>query len=145
MEDSSTVSMNQDTSRSGSRPGAVWVAIIVLSCFALVFWISVPSYDWDSAHLNVSLLMAILGVLITVSVFGLIRRKSYGRWIAIAFFSVMFIKFILISVTNIQGYGHSLLGLQREILAAVFAGYLIGMPLYSLAFGKKCKAYFISM
>ena len=118
------------------RPTSVWVAQILLFLFGLIFlaplvvtFSALFSHNSEASVGRLVLLiaanMAVIG-LIAAALWGMFRRRAYGRWLGVAMLAVSFAMMVIG-----QMYGASL---TEGAETARSAGSIAGQALISILF-----------
>lgn len=119
------------------RPTSVWVAQILLFLFGLIFlaplvvtFSALFSHNSEASVGRLLLLIAanfaVIG-LIAAALWGMFRRRAYGRWLGVAMLAVSFAMMVIG-----QMYGASLT--EGAETAARSAGSIAGQALISILF-----------
>lgn len=138
------------------RPIAVWIAQIAMILFSLAFLMPLfyllflaPTFGIGSLA-SLAIMIAInlgFSLLSIVAFWGMARRRSYGRWIAVGILSFLIATALLGTITRPSGplpyaeYENATQAIAGFITQVIMFALLIWLTL-TLAVGKRAAAFF---
>jgi hypothetical protein len=141
----------------GKRPATVWLSQILLLIFALIWLLSLiinllliarEEIEVSPVRLlaGVSVLGSIVLVLL-VAFWGLTRRRTYGRWLAVASLSVLWILVVYAQIWPPQGpvkrfEFNSPVQAVGAVTASILISVIFLILILRLAFAKSVTRFF---
>lgn len=136
------------------RPPSVWISQILLVIFGLLFIaltlisISVVAVANVPALYFVWVLFNLgLGIGFFVAFWGLMKRRRYGRWMAVGFLSLMFVGSVAGQIARPSGplpyaeYENDTQRISGTITQVVISGLYLFL-IFRLSFGKPASNFF---
>jgi uncharacterized membrane protein len=108
-----------------------------------IYYIATRSGPGDLSILTIASIVSsiVFTIVFIIGLEGLVRRKSYGRWIAVAGLSLIFVGGVLNSFARFGRYRSPAESLGALTIGLALFG-LVGFLVYRLAFGKRANAFF---
>jgi hypothetical protein len=135
-----------------TRPASVWIAQVILGLLGAIwglagllniYYIMIRPGPGDHSILNIASMISsiVFSIVFIIGLEGLARRKNYGRWIAVAGLSLVFVGGVLNSFARFGRYRSPAESLGALTIGLVLFG-LLGFLVYRLARGGPANAFF---
>jgi hypothetical protein len=135
-----------------TRPASVWIAQVIMFLLAAIwglagllniYYMVIRTGPGDRSILNIASMISsiVFSIVFIIGLEGLARRKNYGRWIAVAGLSLVFVGGVLNSFARFGRYRSPAESLGALTFGLVLFG-LLGFLVYRLAWGERASAFF---